>query len=188
MATVSRRVAHGVTAAQAKAWRARWGEGPHLTTDVVLFTARSKTTLSILLIRRGKPPWLGAHALPGGFVKEDEALESAARRELAEETGVELDDVPLVQVGTFGDPGRDPRARVLTVVYSAFVPFERIEHAKAGDDAAAVGFFDLKNDRPVDARGRPLALAADHADIVKLACERLGRRKSQRSRISTAKR
>jgi len=181
MATVKRHVPHGVTPKEAKAWRARWGEGPHITTDLVIFTLRPINRLSILLIRRGKPPWLGANALPGGFVKDDEGLETAARRELAEETGIDdLGSVRLEQLATFGEPGRDPRARVITVVYTALVPFARVKHAKGGDDAAEASFFDIVDGRPVDARGRPLALAADHADIVALAVERLRERAPKR--------
>jgi 8-oxo-dGTP diphosphatase len=167
-------VPHGMSPAQVKAWRARWGQGPFLTADLVIFTLRPINRLSILLIRRGKPPWLGAHALPGGFVRDDEGLEAAARRELAEETGIDdLGGVQVDQLASFGDPQRDPRARVVTVVYTALVPFARVRHAKGGDDAAAADFFDVVDERPVDARGRPLALAADHGDIVRLAVERL---------------
>ncbi len=167
-------VKHGMTTAEAAAWRARWGSGPFVAVDLVIFTLREPDELAILLIRRGKPPWLGAHALPGGFVHDDEALEAAARRELAEETGIaDLGDAQVDQLGTFGDPGRDPRARVVSVVYTAMVPFDRLRHAKGGDDAAEAKLCRVLNGRPVDERGHPLALAADHEDIVHLAIERL---------------
>jgi len=152
-------------------WRAKWGSGPHLTADVVVFTLRPPGHLAVLLIARGVPPFIGEHAVPGGFVQEDEDLAEAARRELAEETSV--DDVHVDQLATFGAPGRDPRGRTVTVAHVALVPWERVAHAKGGDDAAAARFFDIEGDRPVDAHGEPIALAFDHADIVRVAVERL---------------
>ena len=131
-----------------------------VTVDVVLFTIR-EGELSVLLIERGKPPFLGAYALPGGFVREDESLDAAAARELAEETGVR--DVPVEQVGAFGDPGRDPRARVVTIAYAALWASDRTVLA-AGTDAAAAAWHRV--------RGLP-ALAFDHARIVAHALARL---------------
>ncbi|MBI2388163.1 MAG: NUDIX hydrolase [Deltaproteobacteria bacterium] len=154
------------------AWQARWGKGPHVTADVVVFTLSPDGRLSVLLIERGIPPFQGRYALPGGFVRLDEDLEAAARRELAEETGV-TDRVPIDQLATFGAPGRDPRGRTVTVAYLALVPWDRVAHAKGGDDAAAARFFAIEGDRPVDARGRQLPLAFDHDEIVRVAVERL---------------
>jgi len=152
-------------------WRAKWGKGPHLTADVVLFTLRPPGELAVLLIERGVPPFRGAHALPGGFVHEDEELEDAARRELREETSV--DDVHIDQLATFGAPGRDPRGRTVTVAHLALVPWERVEHAKGGDDASAARFFRVHGNRPVDDQGKPIALAFDHDEVIELAVERL---------------
>ncbi len=159
-------------------WRARWGEGPFVTADVVVFTLRPPGRLAVLLIERGIPPYQGRFALPGGFVHLDEPLEAAARRELAEETGLDdLDDVIVDQLATFGDPGRDPRGRTITVAYTALLPWHRVAHAKGGDDAAAARFFAVGStsggDRPVDDSGAALSLAFDHDLVVRTAVERL---------------
>lgn len=89
---------------------------PSVTVDTILFSPLDGT-LHVLLIRRGRWPFEGFWAIPGGFVEIDESLEDAAVRELFEETG--LADVPLQQLQAFGDPGRDPRTRVITVTYVA---------------------------------------------------------------------
>ena len=85
---------------------------PAVTVDIVIATREESPR--VLLIRRKNEPFAGCWALPGGFVEMDETLESAARRELHEETGVKTK--ALVQLGTFGDPGRDPRGRTISVV------------------------------------------------------------------------
>ena len=76
----------------------------------------------MLLIQRKNDPFAGSWALPGGFVDEGENLEQAAARELQEETSVDPTSVPLVQVGAYGDPGRDPRGWTVSVAYCAVVP------------------------------------------------------------------
>lgn len=164
---------HGMSEDDVAAWRARWGEGPHVAADVCVFVLR-RGRLAVLLIERGIPPFRGAWAFPGGFVQADEDLLVAARRELAEETGlVDLDDVQIDQLATFGAPGRDPRGRVVSVVYTALVSFERVAAVRGGDDAADARFFDLDGATPVDAEGHPMALAFDHAEVLGLAVERL---------------
>ncbi len=132
---------------------------PAVTVDVVIVT-RSKPH-RVLLIRRKNEPFAGRWALPGGFVDMDEDLESAARRELREETGV--DAMRLEQFYTFGAPHRDPRGRTISVAYLAIVDERQLE-PKAADDAAEVGWHGL---------ARPPALAFDHADILAHARRRL---------------
>lgn len=130
-----------------------------LTVDLVILALRD-AALQVLLIRRGVPPFEGRWALPGGFVREEEALEAAARRELEEETGVR--DVYLEQLYTFGEPGRDPRGRVITVAYYALI---------AGDATPAPG-ADAEAARWWPVADCP-ALAFDHAHIMAYALERL---------------
>src|SRR5690625_565056 len=92
-----------------------------VTVDLVVLTIR-RGRLSVLVIRRGNDPYAGRRALPGGFVDIDEDLATAARRELVEETGVDLGRVHLEQIATYGDPKRDPRMRVVSVAYLAVAP------------------------------------------------------------------
>ena len=117
--------------------------------------------LKVLLIRRGVEPWKGAWALPGGFVGEREGLEAAARRELAEETGI--GEVFLEQLYTFGEPDRDPRHRVISVAYYALAKLSDFK-LTAGTDAAGAGWHPLS---------KLPALAFDHAAIIDAAVARL---------------
>lgn len=126
--------------------------------DLVIFTVR-EGTLEVLLIERGVPPFRGQWALPGGFVLERETLETAARRELREETG--LRDVYLEQLYTFGDPDRDPRGRTIAVAYFALTPPDPL---CASTDAAKAAWFPAS---------RPPKLAFDHAAILRTGLERL---------------
>jgi len=130
-----------------------------VTVDIVLFTIRDRR-LKVLLIKRRAKPFANRYALPGGFVLETESVESAAVRELHEETGV--DKVYLEQLYTFGDPHRDPRGRVITVAYYALVPENQTLHA--GTDAAEAAWFPVSN--------LP-ALAFDHRKIVEYAHMRI---------------
>src|ERR671931_74749 len=89
-----------------------------VTVDLVVFTIRDEQ-LCVLAVRRGVPPYRGRRALPGGFVREEEGLAEAAKRELAEETGLHELPVHLEQLATYGRPKRDPRMRVVSVAYLA---------------------------------------------------------------------
>lgn len=122
---------------------------PALSADAVLLKGRE-----VLLVRRGKPPFHGAWALPGGFVGVGERVEDAARRELVEETGLRGDIVDLL--GVYSDPARDPRGHTVTVVFVLKVG--GVIQVAAGDDAAEARWF------PLDALP---ALAFDHADIMR---------------------
>ncbi len=134
---------------------------PAITVDVVIFTLR-EGALHMLLVQRRHDPYGGCWAIPGGFVHEDEPLDAAARRELAEETGVR--DVYLEQLYTFGEPRRDPRGRVISVAYIALIRPDSHD-LQAATDAADVRWF------PVSDLPRPLAF--DHDRIIRYALDRL---------------
>lgn len=133
---------------------------PALTVDAVVF-GLDAGDLKVLLIQRDLEPFAGAWALPGGFVREGEALDAAVRRELQEETG--LSRVFLEQLYTFGDPGRDPRGHTVTVAYYALVKLSD-HRVKAATDA--------RDARWCSAAGTP-RLAFDHGKILAAARERL---------------
>src|SRR5262245_31520994 len=92
---------------------------PAVTVDLVAF-ALFGTDLRVLLIRRAKEPFTGHWALPGGFIDIDEPIEAAARRELREETGLDVNG-PIELIGVFGDPGRDPRGRTISLAHATVV-------------------------------------------------------------------
>ena len=131
-----------------------------LTVDCVVF-GFDEGDLKILLIQRDLEPFAGAWALPGGFVRMDESLEEAARRELEEETGVVK--VFLEQLYTFAEPDRDPRERVVTVAYYALVKLSS-HRVKAATDARNAAWFAVC-DLP--------RLAFDHEAIIETALQRL---------------
>src|SRR5439155_5728641 len=133
---------------------------PALTVDCVVF-GFGEGELKILLIERGLEPFKGRWALPGGFVRVDETLDEAARRELEEEAG--LKNVFLEQLYTFGAVDRDPRERVVSVAYYALVKLSEHE-AKAATDAANARWFPIS--------GVP-RLAFDHGQILETAVARL---------------
>lgn len=126
---------------------------PSVTTDILIFSIRQKK-LQVLLIARKIEPFRGHWAIPGGFLRMGEDLMDGALRELAEETGVK--GVPLVQFRAYGRPDRDPRDRVVTIVYMALIPSDHIV-ARASSDASEARWF------PVDDLPK---LAFDHAQIL----------------------
>ncbi|MBD5131893.1 MAG: NUDIX hydrolase [Clostridiales bacterium] len=111
---------------------------PSVTVDVVLYK-KIRDGLRILFVKRGGHPFIGKYAFPGGFVDEGEPCETAAARELLEETHVS--GIPFCQLVTVSTPNRDPRWRNITVVYAA--ELDRDITAVAGDDAAAAEWFDI---------------------------------------------
>jgi 8-oxo-dGTP diphosphatase len=132
--------------------------------DLVVLTVKADV-LAVLLIRRGLEPFKDRWALPGGFVGEAEGLIDAAQRELVEETGVSSIGGHLEQLATYGDPGRDPRGRVVSTAYLALVP--EPPSPMAGTDATQAEWI------PVDkAVGRATALAFDHRAILRDGIER----------------
>lgn len=134
---------------------------PALTVDVVLF-ALGERALNVLLVQRGKPPFEGAWAFPGGFVHVGESPQEAASRELEEETGIR--DVHLEQLRVFGDPERDPRGHVVSVAFLALSATETRPCAKAGSDAGRARWWSIEELPP---------LAFDHGDILAYALRRL---------------
>jgi len=138
---------------------------PSVAVDCVVFGLdldnNIGTCLKVLLIERGVEPFAGSWALPGGFVGIDENLDTAARRELAEEAG--LSQVFLEQLYTFGKPTRDPRGRVVSVAYYALVRLS--DHlVQAATDARQARWFQLT---------QCPKLAFDHQTIIEMAYRRL---------------
>ncbi|MGE0701162.1 MAG: NUDIX domain-containing protein [Hyphomicrobiaceae bacterium] len=127
---------------------------PLLTVDCVILDQEGR----VLLIRRGRPPFEGQHALPGGFVDVGETVEDACRREALEETGVKVGKLTLV--GVYSDPQRDPRGHSVAVSFLARVKSPK---ATAGDDAAAVEWVE---------KWQRLKLAFDHKQIIRDAMKK----------------
>jgi len=126
---------------------------PAVTTDIVVINKKNKVQ-ELLLIKRKNAPFANHWALPGGFVDENEALYTAAKRELKEETGIE--GINLIQFKAYGDPGRDPRGHCVSIVYIANLQNQNI-YIQAGDDAKEAKWFNIKNLPP---------LAFDHEIII----------------------
>jgi 8-oxo-dGTP diphosphatase len=135
-----------------------------VTVDVVVLTMFDGR-LQVLLVRRGVPPFEGMWAIPGGFKRPTETLDGAAKRELAEETGVNGASL-LTQFGAYGDPGRDPRMNVVTVAY--FAVLREVGGVAPGTDAAAAALVPVS-----DALNGRIELAFDHAKILRDAVERV---------------
>ena len=129
-----------------------------VTVDVVLFR-KMNSSYEILLIQRLNDPFKDFWALPGGFVDENEDLETAAKRELFEETDIQLFQVK--QIKAYGNPNRDPRHHTISVAFIGEI--DSLAEAKAKDDAKAVKWFSIE-ELP--------ALAFDHAEIIRDAIEK----------------
>ncbi len=135
-----------------------------VTVDVVILTM-SSGRLHVLLVRRGVAPFKGRWAIPGGFKRPTETLDEAAKRELAEETGVDSTSL-LTQLGAYGDPGCDPRMNVVTIGYLAVL--REVGALLAGTDAATASLVPVS-----EAVNGKIELAFDHARIVRDAVERV---------------
>ncbi|MFB0556097.1 MAG: NUDIX domain-containing protein [Phycisphaerae bacterium] len=134
---------------------------PMVTVDAVVLT-KTDDKIKVLLINRGNEPFKGMWALPGGFVGMDEELEDAVVRELEEEAG--LTGIRLEQMRTYGTIGRDPRGRMITIVFMGIASEEQTK-IKAGDDAAQAQWFDIEE--------LPENMAFDHNEVVRFAVEKL---------------
>ncbi|MGV9699293.1 NUDIX hydrolase [Streptomyces sp. NPDC003470] len=134
-----------------------------VTVDLAVLTLRAGA-LHVLLVERGQEPYAGRWALPGGFLLPEESAERAARRELAEETGLaDVTGLHLEQLRTYSEPGRDPRMRVVSVAFTALLPDPPEPHA--GTDAAEARWAPYDEARD---------LAFDHDRILADARERVG--------------
>jgi 8-oxo-dGTP diphosphatase len=134
-----------------------------VTVDLAVLTLRAGA-LHVLLVERGQEPFAGRWALPGGFLLPAESAETAARRELAEETGLaDVTGLHLEQLRTYSEPDRDPRMRVVSVAFAALLPDP--PEPRAGTDAAEARWV------PYDAA---VDLAFDHDRILADARDRVG--------------
>ena len=131
-----------------------------VTVDALVFS-NAGASLQLLLVKRKNDPSKGMWAFPGGFVEDNEELETAAIRELEEETDIKL--TAMQQLHTFGKVGRDSRGRTVSVVYYAFV-HAKDHPPKGGDDAAEAQWVNIKD---------ITALAFDHKEILDFALQKL---------------
>lgn len=130
-----------------------------LTADSVIFY-RNNSKIEVLLVKRKNDPYKGRWALPGGFLEDEEPLETGAQRELEEETGLKVRN--MQQIRAYGEPNRDPRGRTVSVGFWAEIK-ER-DQVEGNDDAAVARWFDI-NELP--------ELAFDHDKILEDALEKL---------------
>jgi 8-oxo-dGTP diphosphatase len=137
---------------------------PAVTVDIVVF-ATVEGQLRVLLIRRKHDPFAGKWAIPGGFLDIEEPLEDGVRRDLKEETGLELSGA-IEQIGVFGKPGRDPRGRTISIAYAGLADPAHTA-IQGGDDADRAEWLDPLH---------PPELAFDHAEILAAGLEWYQRR------------
>jgi 8-oxo-dGTP diphosphatase len=134
---------------------------PSVAVDILIFTI-SNDQLEILLVKRKIEPYQNYWAIPGGFVQKNESLDQAAKRELAEETGVR--SVYLEQLYSFGEVKRDPRGRVISVAYFALIPPQVAQKVRASTDVKQVKWHAIS---------KLPDLAFDHQQIIDYALQRL---------------
>lgn len=126
-----------------------------VTVDALVFD-ESKIAISVLLIKRGRDPYKGKWALPGGFVEHNEIVEEAVLRELMEETGIQGKITGFA--GVYSKPGRDPRGHTISLAFRISPVFPRnMQPGRAGDDAAKVEWWPVK---------KMPKLAFDHEEII----------------------
>ncbi|MFB8777692.1 NUDIX hydrolase [Streptomyces broussonetiae] len=156
-----------------------WSPPPVLlTVDLVILTLR-EAQLCLLLVERGEDPFQGMLALPGGFLNHaGEEILDAAHRELSEETALAAGRVHLEQLATYGDAGRDPRGRVVSVAHLAIAP--GLPEPVAGTDATDAAWVPVAS-----VLSGEVELAFDHRRIVTDGIER-ARTKLEFSALATA--
>lgn len=135
-------------------------QNPAVTVDILVLSLQKKD-VKILLIQRKNPPFKGLWAIPGGFLEPKEVLDTAASRELKEETGVA--NVALSPLGVFDKVDRDPRGRTITMAYWTMIDAKQ-KKAKAGSDAKKAKWFSLK---------KLPELAFDHQEIIQTLINKL---------------
>lgn len=134
-----------------------------LAADTALFTIRGEELL-VRLIRVERPPHFPNNpGLPGGLLHPDETAEEAAKRHIAEKTGIAPNKIYFEQLATFSNVNRDPRGRVVAVAYLALASWEILSEAERADSKEAYW-------QPV---ARAHKLAYDHDDILRIAVARL---------------
>ena len=149
-------------------------EKPMIAVDLLVFTIKDDR-LKIVLIQRGEEPFKGQLSLPGVFVREGETLDSAAQRGVAEEAG--LEGIYFEQLYTWGDIGRDPRSRIISVSYLSLVDSERIT-LNAGERTSAAALYDVE-----ELLGSDDPLAFDHREMIAYGRERI-KNKTEYTRIA----
>ena len=132
---------------------------PSVTTDTLVFSINDKNELCVLLMKRTEMPFKNQWAIPGGFVELNENLEDNAKRKLAEK--VNLKNLKLEQLYTFGEVNRDPRTRVISVVYFTLIP--NVKDLISKNVIKYISIKELDN----------YEIAFDHKDIINLAVERI---------------
>lgn len=126
---------------------------PAVTVDMIVLSNIDNKN-HILLIQRRNEPFKDKWALPGGFIDIDEEIETAAYRELKEETSIE--NIKLNQFKTYGKPGRDPRGRTISILFYGYLK-DLNQKIEAGDDAKNTQWFPLE---------KLPDLAFDHSEII----------------------
>lgn len=144
---------------------------PSVTVDALVFTIEGGI-LKVALVKRAGEPFKDYWALPGGFIDMKETLEEAVRRKLSLKAG--YDNLYLEQLATFGDPKRDPRTRVITVVYFALT---------SSDNFRSVTSESVSDSQLFDVKKLPPKLAFDHKEIIQFGLKRL-KNKIQYSNIA----
>ena len=133
---------------------------PSVTVDILVFTICQKK-LCALLIKRDMPPFIGKWAIPGGFIKMDESADQAAARKLKEETGIE--GVRLEQLYTFSSVERDPRTRVISIVYFTAIPYDKLKFG-AGTGALGAELFTVGQIQGGNERERRAGYSSDRKE------------------------